>query len=147
MESFMGKLVRWFMGTRLSSSTRMAGAWGCDNTLPVSRILRASNYTSMRTMVGCVFDDYLYTGIPSKLRRFGCCVGKYYATVLMRLWGKIIPYPRSLVRATFSEVMGLASNSRAKVGCFSCSQSVVSEMPAYQGRPPLRRRAPWRGHL
>ena len=40
------------MGTRLSFPIVVADAWGYGNTLPVSPILRASNYTSSRTMGG-----------------------------------------------------------------------------------------------
>ena len=82
---------------------------GCGNTLPVSPILRALNYTSLRTMGGgCVLDVYLYTGRCGKVRRFGSFCGKYDAKGIMRLWVRMIPQSTVLCVDSFFGSHGLA---------------------------------------
>ena len=104
-----------FVGTRLSFPTLVDGAWGCGNALPVSPILRASNYTFLRTMAGgYVFDVYLYIGRRGKVRRFGSCCGKYDAKGIMRLWAEIIPESTVLCADSFFGSHGLAEEFAAQ---------------------------------
>ena len=104
-----GKLVGRFVGTRLSFPIVMADAGGTGNTLPVSPILRASNYTSLRTMGGgYVFDVYLYTGRRGKVRHFGSSCGKYDAKGVMRLWARMLPQSTVLCADSFFGSHGLA---------------------------------------
>ena len=104
-----------FVGTRLSFPIVVADAWGYGNTLPVSPILWASNYTSSRTMGGgYVFDVYLYTGRRGKVRRFGSCCGKYDAKGIMRLWARMIPQSTILCADSFFGSHGLAEEFAAQ---------------------------------
>ena len=73
------KLVGWFVGTRLSFPTLVAGAWGYGSTLPLSPILRASHDASLRTMGGLRLRRLPLNWGRDKGGRFGSCCGKYDA--------------------------------------------------------------------
>ena len=104
-----------FVGTRLSFPIVVADDSGYGNTLPVSPILRASNYTSLRTRGGgYVFDVHLYTGRRGKVHRFGSCCGKYDAKGIMRLWARMIPESTVLFAESFFGSHGLAEEFAAQ---------------------------------
>ena len=93
------------------------------------------------------FAVYRFTRRRGKVHCSGSCAGKYDAKRSCAYGRGLSLRPRSFVRSTSSEVMGLLRNSRHNADCFSRSQSVISEMQALQGRRPLPRRATWDGQL
>ena len=67
-----GKLVGRFVGTRLSFPIVVADVWGYGNKLPVSPILRALNYTSLRTMGGATSSTSTSTpGVAARSAALG----------------------------------------------------------------------------
>ena len=84
------------------------------------------------------------TSTPGVVAR-SAALGHFAASMMLRVscaYGRSGSLsPRSFVRIPLSEVMGLPRKSRLSVGRLLYFRSVISEMPALQGRPPVPKRA------
>ena len=110
-----GKLVRRFVGMRLSFPTVVADAFGLRQYVACEpHSMGIKLYVLADNGGGYIFDVYLYTARRGNVRHFGSCCGKYDAKGIMRLWAKMIPQSTVLCADSFFGSHALAEEFTAQ---------------------------------